>query len=45
VLSQAAPEVKAALATHKSLLDDWQGLAGKALVDRLQRGEKLRPAA
>lgn len=41
VLSQAAPEVKAALTTHKALVDEWQGLAGKALVDRLQRGEKL----
>ncbi len=45
VLSQAAPEVKAALAAHKSLIDEWQGLAGKALVDRLQRGEKTRLVA
>lgn len=45
VLSQAAPEVKAALSAHKSLIDEWQGLAGKALVDRLQRGEKLRLVA
>lgn len=40
VLAEIAPEVKAAFAANKSKIDEWQGLAGKALVDRLQRGEK-----
>lgn len=40
VLTQVAPEVKAAFVSRKALIDEWQGLAGKALVDRLQRGEK-----
>ncbi|MFN0133441.1 MAG: hypothetical protein ACKVW3_13055 [Phycisphaerales bacterium] len=44
VLAETAPEVKAAIKTHKALIDEWQGLAGKALVDRLQRGEVQRGA-
>lgn len=40
VLQEASPAVAAALREHKALIDEWQGLAGKALVDRLQRGEK-----
>lgn len=45
VLAEIAPEVKAAFAANKRKIDDWQGVAGKALVDRLQRGEKRTKAA
>ncbi len=44
ILREKDPGVAAAFAAHARLLDSWQGPEGKALVDRLQRGEVARPA-
>jgi len=45
VLRTKVPQVDEALKdpTIKDLLNQWQGAAGKALVDRAQRGEVIEP--